>query len=294
MPELDEELDTLDQADDAPTGETDTEELPDDAEALKARIKENQRQAQQAVKAAQREAERQKQRADEERAGKVYWHTEATKQQANATPGGQPQTKPSGKPATDETLETALAGLDLADFVADEKGVTKLVAELVKRNVLMTPAQVQTMLDQRVTQEQAASSEQALGYQELVESYPDMADRNSPLSTEAYAELESVAREKPHWKPHEQLVEATRRAAQALAVEPGKPGTARTAAPSRERLRNAQGGPANRGGNPQNPKPVVTADLAKMATKTAGGALPPDVLARVAKTVAANQRRSRQ
>lgn len=286
--ELDDEIDPLDQDDNAPADAPDTDELPDDPELLKTRLRETELEARRSVKAAQREAERQRELATEQKAKADYWSRAAN--QNLPPPTAAPKTT-AAKTSDVTDIEALTEDLDMADFVGDEKGAGKFIKEIVSR--VVEPL-VNRKLDERVSQEQTRTSEATREYQTLAAQYPDLANADSQLSREAYAELELVAKEKPHWKEHEQFAEATRRAAQTLGIQPGTKTQPTTASTSRDRLRTAQGGPAPRGGQPGGRPAVVTPELARMATKTAGGQLSPEALARVAKTVQAAQRQSQR
>ncbi len=267
-------------------------ELPDDPEALKALLAETQgklKETQGESRKLKREAERQAEQATEQKTKADYWA-----KRANETVGRTPsKEEPAQRQASTSSVKDALKGLDLAEYVAQDDGVAKLVGDLEERGIIVTAASLNKILDQRVEQENRKTSQATSQYRATVKVYPDLEDPESDLALEAARQFEALIEEKPNLDDPSRFEIAAARAAHKIGYTPPAPAQSKNGARTngngdgRERLRNAQGGPANRGGGNQGRPAQVTPELRKMAVKTMGTQVSDDVLKRVAARVQA-------
>lgn len=290
--------------DDPATVQSDTEttdadtptELPTDPEALRQFALDAEQKriaAERQARIAKRDAERQADKAHENEEAKKHWfgHAQRLESELQAR-GGTPAANganTSKPPSTSTDVKAALKGLDLADYVTADDGVEKLVSDLEARGVIATPQKIEQMLNDRERNQQ-----QQLDRYRTVASEYDLVN-NPDLQAEADKEFERLSSTHAHLDDTARFELATARAAAFLGVQPGTKSKAvarTTTQPPANRLRAAQGGPANRSAAPVQRPVTVTPELRKMATKTAGSNLSDDVLKRVAQRVnAANANR---
>jgi hypothetical protein len=269
-------------------------ELPEEPEALKAhaaeltaKLKEQTRE----TKKAQREAERQAEQATEQKT-KADWLARQWEKQTAAPATEQPTAK-----ASPGNVQDALKGMDLAEYVAQDNGVAKLVGDLEERGIIVTAANLNKILDARVQEENRKTSQATTQYRATVKLYPELEDPESELAVEAAKEFEALIEEKPSLDDPTRFEIAAARAARKIGYVAPAPASKTNGAQQRngannDRLRTAQGGPANRGGGASNRPAVITPELRKLGTKTFGGPVPEEVLKRVAARVQAqNQNR---
>ncbi len=283
------------------SGEPDTQaaehdlstELPTDPEALKAHALELQERLDKQTRESRkhrREAERQAEQANEQKTKADYWA-----KRANETVGRDSDEKPQTKSAPASDVKAALAGLDLAEYVAQDDGVAKLVADLEERGIIVTEAKMQKMMDARVQEENRRTNQATSQYRATVKVYPELEDPESDLAIEAAKEFEALIEEKPNLDDATRFEIAAARAARKVGYTPPapaqKPNGAGRNGSTTDRLRTAQGGPANRGGGTGGRPAQITPELRKMAQKTMGTPVSDDVLKRVAARVQAQNRR---
>ncbi len=279
MPEDDESQTTLDKPDSDSAPEQDNEllsDLPEDpaerAKALEERVVAQARDA----KALRQETERLIRRVDEERGRGDHWFNEA-KNRTDAPAAGQPG-KTEAPPKKREKV-------DLAEFVGDEEeGFDKLATTLKDRYGLMSREEYNAeRAAERTAQQRGAAIQN-----QLSEDYPQLDEPKSPLRKEAVTQFEQLEREHPQWDTEAIAELAVTRAARKVGVIAGK----KSGDDGGDRANRAFGPDSRRGHG--GGKVTVDDRLRTMATRTAGEALPDDVLQRVAKTVQQNQADSRR
>lgn len=292
MPDLDENLPDdevqteLDQPAEAAELDQPTE-LPEDPEALKqtaAQLQADLLKANQDKRAAEREAERQKENAKEQKT-KADWLSRQNLRLEKQVDSHAPALPGNGALAA----ETALKGLDLAEYVAMDDGVEKLIGELEARGAIMTPA----MARQMIADEKAQQRSEGQVYRQVISRYKDLEDPESELATEAASIFEEIVEENPGLNNATGFELAAARAAAKIGyTAKPKPTADRRPPTGNDRIRRAQGGPTPAGGGRSNPPVAVDDKLRKMATKTFGTQVDDAVLKRVAQRVSANQKRA--
>lgn len=240
-------------------------EIPTDPTALTAFATEQARRAQEAdsqVRKLQKKAETLEQDVREKDAKADYWARKAIESpKATPVPAKQPPASPS--------LKQTLAGMDLAEYVAADDGTEKLVKDLEERGVIITPAKLEQALDERDTRTQAKQT----AFAQVGETYPEIAQKDSPLQKAAFEEFEKLKLERPTLDEATQIeLAASRAAARVKTTMPAKPQPPNG---DRERARRAQGAPAGNGGG--GAAKLTLADITpadrKMARKVTGQSL---------------------
>jgi hypothetical protein len=156
--------------------------------------------------------------------------------------------------------------MDLSEYVTMDEGVEKLVSDLEERGVIVTPARLEQILDEREGRIRTSSRE----YQRIGQRFPDLNDPDSELAKAAYDEFDRLTEERPDLKNEVGFELAVSRAAQSIGYAPQKAGKKPPAdAGSRDRLRLAHGGPASRGGGGLQ-QPVTLTDAERKDARKMG------------------------
>lgn len=249
-------------------------ELPDDPEELKIRLK-----AAETAKAdAEREAARAKRKNErleesvkEERKGKDYWYNEASRQTSERLNADtRTDNGSTGKPAQGrQNLKDALSDINILDYVGgkDESGnpapgTPELIEELEKRGVIVTAKRLEAVLNEREEQNRKATNL----FGSLTARFPDLNDLDSELAQETTERAKRLIENEGMDAPAAYRIAAAE-AALDLGVKP-KEKAKREPAPAANgnRLRNAQGGPVSKS-NTQPAKIVVSEDIIKDGMK---------------------------
>lgn len=230
-------------------------ELPDDPEALKERLKaaeaEKVEAKREAARAA-RKAERLEEGIKEQKVKADYWAKEAQKQQGQKAPAAETRNG-DAKPSTDSQIKKALGGKELADYVAEENGLELLVDDLAEAGVIVTPKRLEAILNQRDDQNRKATNL----FGSLTQRFPDLNDTDSELAQETTRRAQTLIEDEGMDGPAAYRIAAAE-AALDLGIAPkskapAKPST--TNGTNSNRLRNAQGGPPAR--SSQQPAKIV-------------------------------------
>ncbi len=278
MPEDDESQTELDKSGEQPTPEQDEllSGLPDDpaerTKELETRVLASARE-QRRITA---ENERLARERDEQKTRGDTWYDEW-----NAIKSASSSDQPRREKGADSAPKVPTR--DLAEFVGDEeKGYEKLATTLKKDFGLMSRDEFEAERASERTAQQRTVAIQT----RLSEDFEDLNNPGSPLRKEAVTQFEQLEREHPNWDTEAIAELAVTRAARKIGVTPGKKTDKRDE--GGDRARNAFGSHGRRstGGKVSG---QVDDRLRKAAQRTAGEALPDDVLKRVADTVAANQ-----
>jgi len=214
-----------------------------------------------------------------------YWAREAQRQQARGPAAESTNGKPNGKPVEKAlSLEEALEGIPLADYVADDNGTAKLAKLLKEKCKFATMDEVRDFARQQVQEERRLNAE----YREVGQRYPGLVE-DEKFQSRAQQIFEDLSVEKPHLSDSERFELAAARAEKELGPVKKKADDSA----NRERLRTAQGGPRS-SGNPDGGivRGKITPELQKMARRTAGMDLDPTVLQKVADRVEAAKRQA--
>lgn len=223
-------------------------ELPDDPEELKSRLKASETakaDAQREAARAKRKNERLEESVKEERRGKEHWYKEATRQQSEKL---EADTRTNGKqPKRDDPDDDEFRDLKggLADGVVDDEDGKRKLAKDLKKSGFVTERDINRIVEERLNKRDEQNRRATNLFGSLTARFPDLNDLDSELAQETTERAKRLIEDEGMQAPEAYRIAAAE-AALDLGVKPKEKAKREPAPTNGNRLRNAQGGPVGR------------------------------------------------